>query len=1059
MKLYNVCWGFLNGAICSAKNSILTPATLVFFLIMSQSAFTQQPDTLFSLESPFEEIDGLFGTSVSGIGDVNLDGIPDILVGARYEDPGNSPENAGRAYVISGATRDTLFSLKSPFEEANSFFANSVSGVGDVNMDGIPDVIVSAALENPGNSPENAGRAYIFSGATGDTLFSLKSPHEEANGHFGNSVSGAGDVNMDGRADIIVGAQGESPGASPEGAGRAYLFSGATGDTLFSLKSPNEEMNGGFGSVSGAGDVNMDGIPDLIVGAAYEGPGASPDGAGRAYLFSGADGSLLFELMSPNEETFGFFGGSVSGAGDVNLDGRADVIVGAHAENPGNSLLDAGRAYVFSGADGSLLFELASLYEGFQGQFGSSVSSAGDVNWDGVPDVVVGAVNEGPGRVYVFCGASGAILLFLRSPFEQEAGGFGCSVSSAGDMNMDGKADVIIGAFNESPGNSPEGAGRVYVYSGGGSCGGCVAGGLSAYYPFNGNANDASGNGNHGTLLGGAVITDTLILGNNQFDALSLPHTVIDGLTDFTFASWLKIDVLHTGGGRNFWLSGARAGEDNALNISYDNGIGWHLRIDGIVDNVDTAIMEDLDWHHVAITRSGNTGRLYIDGLEIGSGLTVNSSALNVDENGFIVGQDQDNVGGGFQMSQSWAGKMDDLRIYYQALSDVEILALFNNCGPDIAADPPSLDFGNIPVGSDSTRQLVISNVGEQILVVDNIFITGRDAGEFFFTGNTSFTLASMESETLEVVFSPDSEGSKIAALRIESNDPDEDTLTVPLSGGGGCVFESFFTTGDEGWTIAGDGQGPNYFPNGGNPDGYISATDNQSGIIWYFQAPDKFLGNISCAYGGTLSFDLRQSSTTNQMDRNDIVLEGAGLTLVFDTPFNPGTDWTSYSVQLVETAGWKKDNLNGDPPTQAEMIAVLAALEKLWICGEYRNGPDTGDLDNVVLDNTPIVGINDPPYDLIPETYELEQNYPNPFNPVTRIQFALPRPGEVSLVIYNSLGQKVRTLVSEYREAGYHILTWDASNDDGQKVGSGMYFYVVNAGEFWAVKKMILLK
>ncbi len=150
-------------------------------------------------------------------------------------DPGSSPSGAGRAYVFSGATGDTLFSLKSPFEEDSGRFGISVSGAGDVNMDGKADFIVGALGESPGSSPIKAGRAYVFSGATGDTLFSLKSPFEESNGLFGHSVSGAGDVNMDGKADVIVGARDEDPG------GRAYVFSGATGDTLFSLKSPFEE--------------------------------------------------------------------------------------------------------------------------------------------------------------------------------------------------------------------------------------------------------------------------------------------------------------------------------------------------------------------------------------------------------------------------------------------------------------------------------------------------------------------------------------------------------------------------------------------------------------------------------------------------------------------------------------------------------------------------------------------------------------------------------------------------------------------------------------------------
>lgn len=94
-----------------------------------------------------------------------------------------------------------------------------------------------------------------------------------------------------------------------------------------------------------------------------------------------------------------------------------------------------------------------------------------------------------------------------------------------------------------------------------------------------------------------------------------------------------------------------------------------------------------------------------------------------------------------------------------------------------------------------------------------------------------------------------------------------------------------------------------------------------------------------------------------------------------------------------------------------------------------------------------------------VPVSFSVSQNYPNPFNPTTEILYTLPRAEKVSIVIYNTLGQKVKTLVSESQTAGYHSVVWDATNDAGQKVGSGMYLYRVKAGEFSAVKKMLLLK
>jgi hypothetical protein len=445
---------------------------LFFIFLTCIVIFTAKPvycQTL-DLVSPNEEEYGAFGRSVSRVADVTGDAIPDVIVGAPGESPDGSPEDAGRAYIMSGADGALVFELSSPNEEEYGYFGSSVSVAGDVNGDAIPDVIVGADYENPGSSPLNAGRAYIFSGKDGSLLFQLTSPNEEVHGYFGISVSGIGDVNNDGRSDVIVGACYENPGSSPLDAGRAYIFSGKDGSLLFQLTSPNEEEYGYFGySVSGIGDVNNDGRADVIVGA-DDSPNTSPKDAGRAYIFSGADGALLFELSSPNEQEFGYFGTSVSGAGDINNDGRADVIVGAPFESPDGSPEDAGRAYIMSGEDGGVLFQLSSPNENEVEweRFGSSISEAGDVNMDAINDVIVGSEPgfspEDPGRAYIFSGKDGNLLFQLTSPNEEEYGDFAISVSGAGDINNDGRADVIVGAPFESPDGSPEDAGRAYIF-------------------------------------------------------------------------------------------------------------------------------------------------------------------------------------------------------------------------------------------------------------------------------------------------------------------------------------------------------------------------------------------------------------------------------------------------------------------------------------------------------------------------------------------------------------------------------------------------------------------
>jgi hypothetical protein len=191
------------------------------------------------------------------------------------------------AVLAAAGTAEVLFTLVSPNEQSTGHFGHSVSGAGDANGDGYDDVVVGAVWEHPGPSPGNAGRAYVFDGQTGDPLHTLVSPNEEYWSQFGHSVSGAGDANGDGYDDVVVGAWTEDPGSSPENAGRAYVFHGLKGDLLHTLVSPNEEENGLFGcSVSGAGDINEDEYDDVVVGAQGESPGSSPDEAGRAYVFS-----------------------------------------------------------------------------------------------------------------------------------------------------------------------------------------------------------------------------------------------------------------------------------------------------------------------------------------------------------------------------------------------------------------------------------------------------------------------------------------------------------------------------------------------------------------------------------------------------------------------------------------------------------------------------------------------------------------------------------------------------------------------------------------------------
>jgi hypothetical protein len=285
-------------------------------------------------------------------------------------------------------------------------------------------------------------------------------PHSWA--QFGWSVA-VGDVDGDGKDDVVVSAPGEYVGGNAWG--RAYVFSGVNGSLLLTVESPNPNLAEEFGASLAVGDVNGDGKGDITVGAAGEDVGGNPD-QGRAYVFSGADGSLLFTLDSPNPEEGAWFGSSVA-VGDVNGDGRDDIAVGASGEHVGGN--SQGQAYVFSGADGSVLLTLNTPNAQAGPGFGVSVA-VGDVNGDGKGDIAVGASGEDvggiavQGRAYVFSGAGGSLLFTLDSPNPQAGAEFGMSVA-VGDVNGDGKGEIATGALYEDVGGNTA-QGRAYVFSG-----------------------------------------------------------------------------------------------------------------------------------------------------------------------------------------------------------------------------------------------------------------------------------------------------------------------------------------------------------------------------------------------------------------------------------------------------------------------------------------------------------------------------------------------------------------------------------------------------------------
>ena len=407
------------------------------------------------------------GTSVAVAGDVNGDGYVDFIVGA----PSADPANPGHAYLyLGGAHADGAPDATYTGEVGGDEFGLSVSSAGDVNGDGYADVIVGAPFNSAGGS--GAGRAYIFyGGPVPHTVPDLTLTGESVGSDFGFSVAGVGDVNGNGTQDVVVGAF--TNGAGGLNAGRAYIFDGGPGADAV----PDLVITGVAGerlgrAVAPAGDINGDGHADFIIGAYHN--GALGTNTGRAYIYFGGPGlDGVPDVTLTGQAAGDLFGNSVALAGDVNGDGYPDLIVGAQFNAAHGTA--AGRAYVFFGGPGMDAVPDLVLDDGLAGDwYGYSVASAGDINGDGYPDVVVGAPNYdagGPstddrGRAYVYFGgpAPDAVADMI---YTGEAAGdnFGVSVAPVRKVFGPGDVGVLIGAYAQDLGGaSTDNKGRAYVF-------------------------------------------------------------------------------------------------------------------------------------------------------------------------------------------------------------------------------------------------------------------------------------------------------------------------------------------------------------------------------------------------------------------------------------------------------------------------------------------------------------------------------------------------------------------------------------------------------------------
>jgi len=388
------------------KNAWLkfVPIAVVIFLLVVFSMPSSAASPL-TLISPHPQTEGWFGDGVAISGSLTLV--------SAYNETAGGFLGAGNAYVFNASTGALIRTLTSPNAQRGGLFGYSVAMSGNLAIVGAVDEAIEGV---PG-----AGHAYVFNALTGALVKTLASPNAQYGGWFGCSVAISGTL-------AAVGACGELSSGFL-GAGNAYVFNASTGALIQTLKTPNAHDEGLFGiSVAVSGS--------LVTVGAYGETASGFLGAGNAYVFNALTGTLIRTLASPNAQTEGSYGYSVAMTGNL-------AEVGAFNETA-SGFPGAGNAYVFNALTGALIRTLASPNAQPGGSFGFSVAMGGDA-----VATVVGACGETygstqeAGRGYVYTLTDGTLIQSLASSHPYADGAYGCSVG------IYGVYETIVGAHAE----------------------------------------------------------------------------------------------------------------------------------------------------------------------------------------------------------------------------------------------------------------------------------------------------------------------------------------------------------------------------------------------------------------------------------------------------------------------------------------------------------------------------------------------------------------------------------------------------------------------------------
>ena len=1025
-----------------------------------------------------------FGYSVSTAGDVNGDGYDDVLVGAPDYELDDQENGCAFLYLGSASGLDTSADWCEDGSDTYVSFGASVSTAGDVNGDGYDDILIGDPLFG------TTGRATIYLGGASGPDHTLDWFVNQT-GRTGHCVAGAGDVNGDGYADVIVGSPWYTNTLGSEGAFFVY-HGGASGpDNVADRTVIGDEVAQYLGyAVARAGDVNGDGYGDVLVG------GVAMDGyyatTSKVQLYTGGASGVGATPAWEKEQADDAqpLGYDIATAGDVNGDGLADVLVGCRQSDLGGA--NAGTAWLYLGSLQGLATTAAWTVDGeAAGDLLGPVATAGDVDGDGFSDILLGATGSdvghtSAGALYCFCGAGDVpkTTSGWYAQGDQTSGSFGYRLACAGDVNGDGYDDLWVGAPWYDNGQIDEGA--VFLYLGG-QLGLAYAPAWwaegdseEAHFGFGlDNAGDVNGDGLADVIVGASWYDGGAASSGAAFLWFGAAGGTPSG--NPTNADW---SAIGTQAGAMFGAGVCGIGDVNGDGYGdiaagapyYDNGTTDEGAVWAYYGG-PTGPSATQDWFHD--TGSANSGyglRLSTAGDMNGDGysdLLVAAPLYNhpdADEgliSVYLGGED------GLHTGAPWW--------YAQGDEAGAQLGLDIDCAGDVNGDGYSDIIAGAPyMGTPAT------GCGHAL-----VWLGAATAPPTGTPANAELNVSVSQAYAHlggAVSSAGDVDGDGYSDVVIGAY-----CYTTDAGYGAGLAF--IYRGGEDGivhgaaqWILEGI-QADSYFGNAAcsgdfNGDGF---SDIVVGAENYSNGQDQeglaflFYGNG----GRGLARTPRQWQTDGltrlaPLGRSD-ALDAAAISARGRTPGGRGEVRLVAEVKPLGTVfdgsgtvagGWTD---TGAPVAGAGSVVDLAPRLVSGLAADtaehWRLRLETGD---PFFPRTPWLSLSANAITMTdfrtrgegtaagetPAARTLAlAGYPNPFNPATTLSYRLPAAGAVQLSIHDAAGRRLRELVATTQEAGPHSVLWNGCDGEGRPLPSGVYFARLRVAGADASCKLVLLK